>query len=540
MSPESPSPEPAPQVSWQDLPPGPGMCRAAAWIRRGVWGAAALSLATFLVLAAIRLFHPFELEWLEGGVLMHVQRVLAGAPIYVPPSLEFTAFSYPPLYYHVAAAATRALGGGFLPLRLVSLLASLGCLALVFGIVRRSSGWSFPAAVAAGLLAATYGSSGFWFDLGRLDALAILLLLLGTYLVWFHTGRAAAVAAGVVFALSFLTKQTAIVCLVPLVPALFVARRRQAVWLAASSLGLIAATTLAFDAASQGWYSYHVFRVRAGIVAGSIHWASLASFWMRDLAAPLGIAMALGLYYFLRRLPVWRRDAEGVQLALLGGLVLGAWTCRMEPGVFSNGSIPAHAAVVILAGLGLNEVLGPHARCATRGQTLTAMGLGLVVLVQFAGLGYRPTDALPKPGDRRAGELLVRRLGEVPGRVFLPQHPYLLERAGRRGHAHAGAMDDVQRGDERGVGRALAAALDSAVAERRFAAVLLDNDWLQAEVERGYVRAGRVFSDPRRFRTVAGTRVGPDFVYVPRAAPAGPASGARPAPCAAGPLLDIE
>jgi len=213
-------------------------------------------------------------------------------------------------------------------------------------------------------------------------------------------------------------------------------------------------------------------------------------------------------------------------LALLGGLVLGSWVCRLEPCVFINGSIPAHAAVAILAGLGLAEVLLPPARLATRGQALTAVGLGLVVLVQFAGLGYRPTDALPRPADRRAGEELVSRLRSLGGRVFLPQHPYLLERAGLPAHAHAGCVDDVQRGDARGYGRALAAALDSAVARRRFAAVLLDNGWLRSEVERGYVRAGCVFATPLRFRTLSGTRVGPDFVYVPRPPCDAQASGA--------------
>lgn len=523
MSPQNVPPDASHADPWHELSPGPWLARWACWIRLGAWGAAFLSLAVFLGLAVLRLSYPFELEWLEGGVLQHVARVVAGAPLYVPPSLEFTAFSYPPLYFVAGAAAARLLGDGFLPLRLLSLLATVGSFALVFGIVRRSTGRALPAAVAAGLFAATYAASGFWFDLARLDSLALFLLLLGVRLVWFHAGRAASVAAGIAFGLSFLTKQTALACLLPLIPVLFVVRRRQAAWLTVTLVTLVAGATLLFDAVSHGWYSYYVFRVRSGIVCGSIHWASLASFWMRDLAAPLGIAMALGGYYFVRRVPHWRRDAEGVQLALAGGLVLGAWMCRMEPGVFSNGSIPAHAALAVLAGLGLHEALGPRARDATRRQALRAVCFGLAVLVQFAGLGYRPADALPRPGDRRAGELLVARLGAVQGRVFLPQHPYLLERAGRPAHAHAGCVDDVLRGDPRGCGRALAAALDSAVAGRRFAAVLLDNDWLQAEVERGYVRAGRVFTDPLRLRTVSGTRVGPDYVYVPRPVAGAPA-----------------
>lgn len=532
MCPQNVPPEEPRAASWHDLPPGPGLVRCARWVRRGVWGAAALSLAAFLCLAVLRLPYPFELEWLEGGVLQHVERVVAGAPIYVPPSLDFTPFSYPPLYFHVAAVPARILGAGFLPLRLVSLVAALGALALIFAIVRRSTRRSFPAVVAAGLFAATYAAGGFWIDLARLDALALLLLLLGVYLVWFHPGRAGSVAAGTAFALSVLTKQSALVCVVPLTVFLLVVRRRQGLWLAAALAGLLVGTALAFDAASHGWYSYYVFRLRSGMLLGSIHWASLASFWMRDLAAPLGIAAALGLFYFLRRVPRWRRDVEGVRLALAGGLVLDAWASRMDASVFSNGSIPAHAAVVILAGLGLHEALELRDGATRRG-ALTALGLGLAVLLQFAGLGYRPADALPTARDRRAGELLVERLRTVKGRMFLPQHPYLLERAGLRTHAHAGCLDDVRRGDPRGHGRALAAALDSALAGQRFTVVVLDNDWLRAEVEQGYACAGQVFRDPRGFRTVSGSRVGPEFVYVPRA-PAGPA------PAASAPLIGLD
>ena len=432
MSPQNVPPDAPHADPWHELPPGPWLARWARWVRLGAWGAAFLSLAVFLCLAVLRLSYPFELEWLEGGVLQHVERVAAGAPLYVPPSLEFTAFSYPPLYFVAGAAAARLFGDGFLPLRLLSLLATVGSFALVFGIVRRSTRRALPAAVAAGLFAATYAASGFWFDLARLDSLALFLLLLGVRLVWFHAGRAASVAAGIAFGLSFLTKQTALACLVPLIPVLFVVRRRQAVWLTVTLVALLAGTTLLFDAVSHGWYSYYVFRVRSGIVCGSIHWASLASFWMRDLAAPLGIAMALGGYYFVRRVPHWRRDAEGVQLALAGGLVLGAWMCRMEPCVFSNGSIPAHAAVAVLAGLGLHEALGPRARDATRRQALTG-GLPRprrAGAVRRAGLpAGRRAAAARRPAR---GGVAGRPAGSRAGRVFLPQHPYLLERAGLR------------------------------------------------------------------------------------------------------------
>src|SRR5262245_11458385 len=100
-------------------------------------GAALLFPAALLGVAVLRVPYPFELEWLEGLSLHHVQRLLQGRPLYAPPSLEFISFDYTPLYFHVAAFASRLLGPGFAPLRVVSLLASLGSLGLVFALARR-------------------------------------------------------------------------------------------------------------------------------------------------------------------------------------------------------------------------------------------------------------------------------------------------------------------------------------------------------------------------------------------------------------------
>ena len=60
-------------------------------------------LGAYLVVALARLNYPYDLEWMEGGTLEHVARVLGGRPLYVAPSLEFTPYIYAPLYYYVAA-----------------------------------------------------------------------------------------------------------------------------------------------------------------------------------------------------------------------------------------------------------------------------------------------------------------------------------------------------------------------------------------------------------------------------------------------------
>src|SRR5262245_11397892 len=64
---------------------------------------------------------PYDLEWMEGGALVHVARILEGSPLYVPPSLEFTPYIYTPLYWYVSAGFAKVMGLSLFTLRLVSL-----------------------------------------------------------------------------------------------------------------------------------------------------------------------------------------------------------------------------------------------------------------------------------------------------------------------------------------------------------------------------------------------------------------------------------
>src|SRR5207245_9768312 len=56
---------------------------------RVVLAAALLFPLLYAATALARLSYPFELEWMEGGVLAGVQRLLHGQPLYAAPSLDY-------------------------------------------------------------------------------------------------------------------------------------------------------------------------------------------------------------------------------------------------------------------------------------------------------------------------------------------------------------------------------------------------------------------------------------------------------------------
>jgi 4-amino-4-deoxy-L-arabinose transferase-like glycosyltransferase len=118
--------------------------------------AAGAHLAAFLFVAVARLIYPYELEWVEGGLADEVLAILRGQAPYARPSLHPVAFIYPPLYFYASAAVAALIGPGFLPLRLVSLAATLACFGLIYALVRQGGGGRAAGLVAAGLFAATF------------------------------------------------------------------------------------------------------------------------------------------------------------------------------------------------------------------------------------------------------------------------------------------------------------------------------------------------------------------------------------------------
>ena len=316
------------------------------------WTAALLGLAAiggFLVIALARLGYPFALELLESNSLVEVHRILAGQPLYAAPTAGYVPDGYPPLYFGVSAAAASVLGQSYLPLRLVSLLSSVACFAITGRLVQRETGSAPAGMAAAGLLAATYFACGTWFDVGRVDSLFLALSAGGLYAArWMRRPRGA-VAAGLLLAAAFLTKQTGLAEGVAVLAALAAGpRRRLAIPAALAYAGVLGASTLALGLASHGWYVYYVFEQMS---QHALNFAAAGQFWTRYLLPALGIAIGAALLG-ARRLPP-------VLLAGCAALVAEALAALVHTGGGVNDLLPAYLVVALLAGMGMGDGPAP-------------------------------------------------------------------------------------------------------------------------------------------------------------------------------------
>ena len=153
-------------------------------------------IVTYLVIALSRLTYPFTIEWLESNSLVEVHRILAGQPLYPAPTAGYVPDGYPPLYFAVSAAAASVLGVSYLPLRLVSLVSSVACFALLGRLIQRETGSAAAGTGAAGVFAAVYFATRTWFDVGRVDSLFLALSLGGLYAARWMRRTRGAIAAG--------------------------------------------------------------------------------------------------------------------------------------------------------------------------------------------------------------------------------------------------------------------------------------------------------------------------------------------------------
>ena len=280
-------------------------------------------IAVYLYVALHRIGYPYELEWLEGGAVEIVNRVAHGHGIYVAPSLHYVAYPYPPLYFWVSALLAKGIGVGFVAPRLVSFVASLGSLVVLWDVVRRDTGDALAGLVTAGIFAATYVVGGAYFDLARVDSLFVFLLLASIAVARRVRSWRGGVAVGGLVFLSFFTKQTALLAAAPMFAYLLVARRRIAVSAIVTLAVLGIASTVVMNAVSHGWYDYFVFHelLNQGINAKAVR-----TFIPKSLIRPTGWAIGLAL---VGGLIGWRRacagglDVLGGRLDRTGGRVVG-------------------------------------------------------------------------------------------------------------------------------------------------------------------------------------------------------------------------
>ena len=515
----------------------------------GAFLAGALAFAQHLGLFLGRAGFPLDLEWMEGGMLLHAQRLAEGKNIYVPPSLEFIPYLYTPLYPALLALLSKLAPLGYLLGRLVSIVAFLTALGLLFYAALRQAldvpvrsarvSGSWPPArlrwvvvepvvgmAAAGAVAASFTFTGSFYDLVRADSLLLALEAAALTAALFGTGLRTAAVAGLLIALGFFTKQTASVLGLAIGLGLLVSHWRRAIVYGLTAAAALAAGLLLLNLTSDGWFWRYVFE---------LHQSHGFNARLAYVETPLRLLRQYGLVYgalglALLALAVGGRLQRRDIIHLLAAVAGFAAACVGfgTQWAFDNAFIPAvyfplYSTGVLgarLAGWALEEVRPGPALSAGLGACFVCAALVLQILPH----AVPERRFAPGPNDRAAAERFLTKLRALEGPLFIPFHPYYAVLAGSPAHVHRmGVLDVAAR-----LGRP--ADLDQSLAQGRFAHVILDwksQPWEWPTLEGRYHEIHQFTDGADAVRSFSGAETSPRRLLARTTAPPPLPSGGR-------------
>ncbi len=441
-------------------------------------------------------------------MLEHALRVRSGAALYAMPTVDFAPYPYPPLFYGLGAALMGILGESLGALRVVSLVGVV----LVLGSILLSFRW-LPGWAACGVFAATYGWTGFWLDVARVDSLALGLSAVSFALVLraeaasrrSEAAITSATLAGATSALAILAKQTQLGLAVALGIALL-ARSRAAGGAYALALALVLVpSVLWLQAISDGGFLWTTIDLLRG---SPFYEPAILGFWIESawvLALPLALtalARACG------------DRGEMTPCLALGALALvfTGWLGRAHEGGFDNTLLPVALASAFVSASALRVLLAARNPQGPWLGTVTTVGLMAVIMED-------PRAAMPTDADHDAYTAAAAEVEALlaEGEVWQPISALPATAAG---FANKMAIVDLAKSQEVEEAQRFVLELQTALSAQRFTAIILDGppreQWgnLGSMIEASYRVLGPLDTLPPA--PLTGAKVTPRLVLVPR------------------------
>lgn len=459
----------------------------------------------FVDLVAVRLRYPYDIEWMEGGMLVHALRARQGLGLFVPPSADFIPYIYPPLYPWLIGALGEpdyVLGRG------LSLFGTvLAMAAAVWAARREGAPWGLAAGAAA-LYLCTYDESGTFMDLVRADALAVGFAAWSLTLA--RVGSApAVVASGLLLVAAWLTKHNLALFGLPVVLWLWrVHGQRRAGQFVAASVVPALLLTGALQWATDGYFLTYLVGVPGShplvgerALKTFTEELPLSLRWTNAAMLAVGV---LGLA--TRRLGPGAAYWAGVVAVAAGAGVL----MRAHHGGFINVLMPAHW-VLAAAGAG---ALGAAVRASGTHPAAVALAAALVAAQVKTGAWtedkrYRPTER-----DIEAGEQVIAAIAAVDGEVFAPQFPWYPVLAGKQPSVPLISLWDIDH--KRGPLYQEPSVVELALGERRWAAVLVGTKEIRHGIKEYYTPGPKLNIPAGAFNTRTGWQVKPKELWIPR------------------------
>jgi len=382
---------------------------------------------------------PFVFEWGESAGLNQIYRILSGGALYDLPTLEFSPLVYTPLYYYLAAGASKVIGNTLFSARLISVISSIASVYLIMWIIQRETKNSLLAWISGMVYLACFALADGFYDLARVDSLYILIVMIAFSVIREAKIKTEYFLFGVLVVIGFFIKQSFIIVFLPLQMYL-IYRHWKLSWItiAVEMIG-ISVPLFLINSNFDGWFFYYLFELPR---EHGYSFISAVNFWIGDTIRPLGILFAFGLIFLLSRLDsdqIFNKSKAAVggkskistedslngwwvYVLFFSGAAGAAWITRSSNGGGANNCMPIYAVVAISFGLGAGYVLKTKRVAETPWFYSFIM---LVISIQFIGLIYNPFNFLPTKDEIRLNVEMNSRIKDADLPVLIPYRSHL-------------------------------------------------------------------------------------------------------------------
>ncbi|HSC76251.1 MAG TPA: glycosyltransferase family 39 protein [Pseudomonadales bacterium] len=402
------------------------------------------ALLHLLQVIAGRIHYPYELEWMEGGMLHQVTRILHGESLYGQPSLDFVPALYMPFYYYVSSLSALIFGENLFALRVVSVIAAAVTHVLVFLIARRITGSKLTAVLAVLFYALMFRHTGFWFDVARVDSLWTLLLASAFFCLLLCKDAPTTkniLLLALVSVLAFFTKQ-ATLFLFPFVAITFLCWFNGRLLLKFILFCIFMAVPLLAFCEFFAGKQFFFYTLQMASSHGVTLFGIKRFFEIIVVSVPFFL---LASVFFFGAAGKTTQERVG-WVFLVAGFMFLSGLSRAYAGAFYNVLMPLYFCLAITAAVGVG-------RLVERSQTSWIASAFAVLLIaglslDFLRYRFEPISQIPTAESRGATEELVQRIALVDGNVCVASHGYLAWLAGKHFCAHNTQVTDLVTGSD--------------------------------------------------------------------------------------------
>ncbi|MCX7737664.1 MAG: glycosyltransferase family 39 protein [Candidatus Kapabacteria bacterium] len=466
-------------------------------------------ILVFLFISIQRVGYPYELEMMEGGMLENAIRLNEGKPLYTEPTLDYIPFIYPPMYSFISVFSIKIFGENFFSLRLISLTSIILTFLIIFLFVRKETGNTIFALGSAGLFAGFYQITAFWFDLARVDSLFLLFIILSLYVLRFNDKIYGLILSAIFAIFAFLTKQSTLMILLPISIYLILNYKFKSLYFILTFAFGILLTTIIFNYYTNGWYSFWVFELPS---SHEWNFKYLLSFWSYDVFKHSSLIFIMSLLWIILLSKEKEQRIVYFYMCLMIGVLISAWLQRLHLGGYVNANIPFYAFFSIIFPLAL-LFFDKKLKTLYHQNNLFSIIIYVIILSQLLTLNYNPSKAIPSEADRIAGDKIVKKIKEIEGNVYIPNHGYLCRYAGKKNFAHwVGYLDVMISKSE--IKYKLENELKNKLENKYFSAIIINEDFSHYLIDEYYKKSENVFVEDAFFTISQKTR--PQYIYIPK------------------------